>query len=428
MYLYALIARYAKLNPINRAYVWDNIGESTLNSVVDSSATYSPLWPSADSLKSFHDYVIANGVPADFVIEGSPDSLLTRTTTSTVTTGSTVAPYSFLANHRMVAGIRDTTTAHIFAAPLGVSSVPGNGNLFASHRVAFSAFTGSNDYNARGIYQRLASIDSGYAAKFGPDRISPYLSMPFDWSAPADLRSGATWTGSNTVASNGGCPPESLLMALALAGKTTIRGWTSNLNTTNYGANPLTGANMSSLSTTGSVAPLRLATGPDQSYYVSIPSGWSTAGSTGGNMIRVRFVGAAAFTEPPITSASGGTVSQPNSRLRYAFEATNKLATLFGVVTPVPSSYATQALYGEAALGATYSTQTPLSRNSDFGRCRIANMWPQYLRFPASTIWTNYQASKEHARIALFSPLAALNNIAGHPLIQWVQPWQVYDK
>lgn len=433
MYLYALISRYARLDPIKRAYVWDNCGEWGVNKIAagDTASIYPPLWPSADSLKAFHDYVIAQGVPPDFVVEGSPDSLYTRTTT----TQGLIAPYTFLSNHRFSAAMRDTTTTDQFANPFGISTSPagvvGAAGLFASHRRAFidsSAALAAIAYKRWGIYQRLMMADSAYAAKFGPGHRSPYISIPFDWSAPVDMRLATTWAGSANVAGNGQCPPESLLMALALSGKTYVRGWTSNLNVTNAGLTPLTGSNISSQSVTSTTSPLRFAPAPDASYNVTIPSGWDASKATSGNTIVVRFIGNAAFTEPGITSASGGTVTQPNSRKRYSFENTVKLATLFGTSTPIPHSYPTQAAYGEAALGAVYSTQSMLGRSSDIGRCRIVNQWPQYLKFPAGTIWTDYQATKEHARVALFSPIAALNNIAGHPIIRWVQPWQVYDK
>lgn len=422
MYLYALIARYAKLDPIKIAYEWDSPGVFGVNAVTDSSTYYQPQWPSADTLKAFHDYVVSQGVPADFPMGSPPDSLYAK-----INTSQAGYQYPFLKGHSFVASNRDTNFTHPYAAPIGIAQ-PGSlpidtyaGAVGTTHRVAFNR-SASGTYNAWGIYQRISMSDSAYSAT-GIGKVVPYLSFPHDYSLNLDSRPASN--------GNGRCPPDSQFLAMRLAGKRYVRGWTSNLNPFPVGNSPNSGVNWACVGVTDSTsrAATRYFSGPDQFYDMCVPSGWSSATDVGLKM-RVRCIGAAAFTEPPIYNvANAGTQPlKPTSRNRYPFEATVKLATLLGITTPVAHAYNPQDQYGEAALGSGYSTGYVTSRSSDVGRVRMANQAPQYLEFASTNVWRGYPAAKDHARIAIFDPLRALANIAGHPIHKWVNPWQVYDK
>lgn len=399
----ALVNRYLSLDPLPVSYEWDDHGTFGVDDTggeINGRVTYQ-RWPKQSTMTPWIAQLDSMGVKWNTT--GPGDSLYRMATT---TQNGKTYPYLLSRGSRMpfVPHVHDTIETH----PLGI--VTGRGTHQAAigssaaffHRYAFRYNPGASLPSSRyGIYDRLRLQDSTYTALFGSGRTAPYLSFCNDISAPLDYR----------VQNNGGdgtCPPDSFFLALAMAGKTTIRGYVD-------GQSPdSTGHTTAAVLNTALVIN-RPFTYAGQQVTVEIPSTLPQTGDRAlGSKQTIRCIG---------TTTSGVSFASPaNARSKtFRSAAQQTIPRLLHIMYTRPSIAG-----GNAFLGENQATQVALGLSNKNDDTAWIGMYYQHPGIQAgATPWTALEMTKEEFRVSVRDPLAALSGIAGHDFWRWVYPWEL---
>lgn len=402
----ALVNRYLDLKPLPVAYEWDDHGTFGVDDTLgeNTRVTYQ-RWPRPTTMLPWIAQMDSMGVKWNTT--GPGDSLYLMATT---TQNGKTYPYLQTRGNRLpfLPHVHDTFTVH----PLGIVNGRGThqaalaSNAQYSPRVAFRYDPGNATYYLRyGIYDRLRLQDSTYTALFGPGRVIPYLSFCNDIVAPITYRT-------QNNGGDGSCPPDSFFLALAAAGKTTLRGYVD-------GQTP---------DTTGRVASSVLNTAlninrpfayPGEQYTVTLPSSFPQTGDrANGSKVTIRNIGT--------TSSGVATASPANARSKtFRSSAQQIIPRLLHIMYTRPAYNGGNAWLGEAQ--ATQLGYGLINKNCDSEFVGMVYQHPG-IQNGATAAWKDLEMTKEEFRVAIRDPLCALSGIAGHDFWRWVYPWELRNK
>lgn len=443
-FAYALVSRYVKLAPVKAAYEWDDHGTFGID---DNSLASHRAWPYPDTLSNYRAMMRRYGMNPMLETTGGADSLYLMATT---TQNGKTYPYLLDRSWYFVPHVHDSIGSHYLGNVMGIGThiaceIGASGN-FIAHRYAFrdsADITPGDEWARYGIYQRLVLHDSAYVAAFGA-KPAPYLSFTNDISMPLDASLLSTYgmPGGPFDASSKLISPDSLFLAFACAGKRYIRGFTSwqqdtsdsrhgvsrssrSLYGLRWGDNSIKTVGVGA--TTGILSASRYFSLPDQRYVVTVPEWARTkAGANSMGRATVRCVGTVAMTQTSAISA--GTYDNVS---KFRGNSQTVLPQIMGLTFARPQG--TMYMRSDGIGTPSKIVQTPASgyssltlRNSDIARIRMLYQHPLSTRFGGG--YDDWPVDKESLRVGVLEPLSALNTIAGHSLVRWVQPWEVFDK
>lgn len=438
-YAYALIARYAKLDNQRLAYEWDDHGTFGWDKVdsTTGSNNYKTMWPVPDSLRTYLSMLGEYGI-SGFSTTGPADSLYLMATTS-----QNGKQYPWLrSGWQFVPHVHDTAEAHPLGMVLGLgsNSCGYSGNSIFHPRYAFrsDASLAVDQPFKYGIYNRLVRQDSAYVSLFGRGAVAPYLSFPNDYSATPSVRRQKVTLGGNVLVFNPDCPPESLFAAYRAAGKRIVRGFvdlqnpydTTFVDATSYG----TGVSPAYAMWQDTVASLttrqrfttRYFSLPDQVFRGVLPPALAAYADNPNGVYSVRCVGTIA------ASQTGATIISASGTYPYTYQfrqaATTVTPTLLGLWFSPPHIAMPLTQYGESAIGGNLTGAKVFRFSQDVGRIRMFYQHPGSSQFATGSPWARFNPEREIARVNVLSNIRALEGVAGHTLVQWVRPWEVFDK
>lgn len=291
------------------------------------------------------------------------------------------------------------------------------------------------------IVARLAWSDSVRRAICPTCVTPPYLSfpnnelLPTDWRAKAGTSIEASlranyWTRWNSYQGNGTATIDSTLWAfhyglgLASGDELFVRTTTPNNGTGTSAQNDFRGhmppGGIAWASISGNDAPKNWTTsGDNDSVVAKTPFHWPgerMASTIAGRLVRVRNVAT--------TSYDGG------ARANYTTNVQRILPALLGSRTGnlTTAGFSPWCDAHSADPGGTYTAAND-QKNSGVDHARIVYLHPSA---NGASGWSFARGPKtsytvEVARRGLVSGLNVLNTVAGHPLVKWVHPWEVYD-
>ena len=438
-YAYALIARYAKLDNQRLAYEWDDHGTFGWDKVdsTTGSNNYKTMWPVPDSLRTYMAMLNQYGI-SGWNTTGPADSLYLMATTT-----QNGKNYPWLrSGWKFVPHVHDTAEAHPLGMVLGLgsNSCGYSGNSIFHPRYAFrsNAALATDQPFKFGIYNRLVRQDSAYVATFGAGSTAPYLSFPNDYSATPSIRRQKVTLGGNVLVFNPDCPPESLFAAYRAAGKRVIRGFvdlqnpydTTYVDATSYntGVSPpyaMWGDTVASLNTRQRFT-TRYFSAPDQVFRGTLPPALAAYADNPNGTYAVKCVGTIA------ASQTGATIISASGTYPYTYQfrqaATTVTPTLLGLWFSPPHMANPLVQYGESAVGGSFTGYKIYRFSQDVGRIRMFYQHPGSSQFATGSPWARFNPEKEIARVNVLSNIRALEGVAGHQLVQWVRPWEVFDK
>lgn len=452
-YLYAIIARYVKLDPIKTAYEWDDHGtfgfDDSTGSAGGAVGSQTRMWPNQDTLYAWKAQLSSFGIP-NLETTGSADSLYAMATT-TQTGQSGAHTYSNLRDGTwyFVPHVHDSTTDHVLGNVLGMGTTiacrAGCNAQFDRYAMRPPS-TQTYNWETYSVWYRLYAQDSAYTARFGPGVRAPYLSFPSDISVPKDM---STQGLNNVLRWPAGQVTEwmscdSLFRAFANAGKFYLRdyqdGGTDSMGARRVFASAGTIATINGYSTPGVQ---RLFGYADERYSggrCNVAAGlqsWADSSSgTGRGGYVIRGIGTFGLTATAaITSApkQTDTRSYQNAYLPFAMGLQYR-PTRQRVGRPADastsSSDSTARLVSWSKWNSTFVSGNTCPPTTDLGRIRIIYQHPLSTRFIGYPAWAQ---DKVQMYNGILAPLAALTGIAragtagNTDLVRWVQPWQVYN-
>ena len=438
-YAYALIARYAKLDKQRIAYEWDDHGTFGWDKAdsTTGSNNYKTMWPQPDSLATYMAMLKSYGI-ASWETTGPADSLYLKATT---VQGGKQYPW-LRSGWQFVPHVHDTTEAHRLGMVLGLGS---NSCGYSGNSVFHPRYAFRNDGSLAldqplkyGIWNRLAAQDSAYRAYFGTGSLSPYLSFPNDYSATVSLRRQKVTLSGNRYVFSADCPAESLFAAYKATGKSIIRGFVDLQNpydttfvdatTRNIGVSPpyAMWQDTAATLTTRERFTTRYFSDADRVFRGTLPAALAQYGDNPNGTYAVRCVGtiAASQTGAQIISASG---AYPYT-YQFRQAATAVVPTLLGLWYSPPRIGLPRVDLGEAALNGSFTLAKIFRYSQDTGRVRMFYQHPGSSQFATGSPWARFNPEKEIARVNVLSNIRALEGQAGYQLVQWVKPWEVFDR
>ena len=443
---YSLVARYTKLSPIKIAMEWDDMANYTPTDGIVGAGTYSPQYARIDG-DELGDLVdeMRNVWGMRLATNIAPDSIIAyaRGTPAGQWEGSAVKrvkPHSYYFEKKLpwIYHAHDSSSfvGSNFVGKFG-GYYPANGQNVIIGAYDVSAFThrnlagafdpnnllAANDPNKYGIFQRLLRSDSLRRVYCPSCPLPPYFSFPNNDMIPLDWKQ-RPGGGHAPMVGNGSISMDNYFTAMGQAtkafpysgGTLYVRGYFHILNSIKWKdvqarnkAHSLGGVMYPQFSVVNRYREFDRDSLAAEMFFLDPDVRMNYGSSAGGGFRRVvQNIGTINLAaQSDILSEWAG-----SQRIRNQ---------LLGFCNPQQRAGGPASDYGEAFSAdpnGIISGNTNIIRNGA-GRVRIVYCHPLF-----NTTGPGGKGEIEAQRTVILRPLRALNRIAGHPIHQWVYPWE----